>query len=293
MLKGINRVKIAMPILITAFLLVLLFLTLLATVHYSIESVNWGDFAFSIFYWISGRMTYFSLGMEMGELNAEVQMLEATISKYRKQIFKAKANKPVADKFNFKNLCSKVNAYIDKLDLELSSLSNKQSKRSQKRCNVIMKKREEAILYLDCLEKGETYKGKFNINNVKVKYDILDFGTCFSYGNKARNVGHKYKINVQGEGIKKSVPSFIWSVAMSFMSASLSIMTYGFTWMALMTFIIKLVLFLMGCYNGITLGRSVIETDKYNVLLNITEAIKETITEVEQEQGIKIDIPEN
>jgi hypothetical protein len=293
MLKGINRVKIAMPILITAFLLVLLFLTLLATVQYSIESVNWGDFAFSIFYWISGRMTYFSLGMEIGELNAEVQMLEATISKYRKQIFKAKANKPVADKFKQKNLCSKVNAYIDKLDLELSALSNKQSKRSQKRCNDIMKKREEAILYLDCLEKGEAYKGKFNINNVKVKYDILDFGTCFSYGNKARNIGHKYKINVQGEGIKKSVPSFIWSVAMSFMSASLSIMTYGFTWMALMTFIIKLVLFLMGCYNGITLGRSVIETDKYNVLLNITEAIKETITEVEQEQGIKIDTPEN
>jgi hypothetical protein len=151
-----------------------------------------------------------------------------------------------------------------------------------------MKKREEAILYLDCLEKGEAYKGKFNINNVKVRYDILDFGTCFSYGNKARNIGHKYKINVQGEGVKKSVPSFIWSVAMSFMSASLSIMTYGFTWMALMTFIIKLVLFLMGCYNGITLGRSVIETDKYNVLLNITEAIKETITEVEQEQGIEI-----
>ena len=63
--------------------------------------------------------------------------------------------------------------------------------------------------------------------------------------------------------------------------------------MALMTFVIKLTLFLMGCYNGITLGKSVIETDKYNVLLNITEAIKETITEVEQEQGIKIDTPEN
>lgn len=288
MLKGINRVKIVMPILITAFLLVLLFLTLLATVNYSIEYVNWGDFAFSIFYWISGRMTYFSLGNEIGELNAEVKMLEATISKYRKQIFKAKANKPVADKFKFKNLCSKVNAYIDKLDLELNKLSDKQSKKAQKKCNEIMKKREESILYLDCLEKGEIYKGKFNINNVRVKYDILDFGTCFSYGNKARDVGHKYKINVQGEGVKKSVPSFIWSVAMSFMSASLSIMTYGFTWMALMTFVIKLTLFLMGCYNGITLGKSVIETDKYNVLLNITEAIKETITEVEQEQGIEI-----
>ena len=118
MLKGINRVKIVMPILITVFLLVLLFLTLLATVHYSIESVNWGDFAFSIFYWISGRMTYFSLGMEIGELNAEVQMLEATISKYRKQIFKAKANKPVADKFNFKNLCSKISIFFSlKFDL--------------------------------------------------------------------------------------------------------------------------------------------------------------------------------
>lgn len=292
MLKGINRVKIVMPILITVFLLVLLFLTLLATVNYSIEYVNWGDFAFSIFYWISGRMTYFSLGMEIGEQNKEVQLLERTISKYRKQIFRAKVNKPIADKFKYKNTISKVNVYIDTLDLKLNKLSDKQSKKVQQKCNDLMRKREDALNFLDCYEKGQAYKGKFNINNVRVKYDILDFGTCFSYGNKARDVGHKYKINVQGEGIKKSVPSFIWSVAMSFMSASLSIMTYGFTWMALMTFIIKLTLFLMGCYNGITLGKSVIETDKYNVLLNITEAIKETITEVEHEQNIQIDFPD-
>ena len=75
---------------------------------------------------------------------------------------------------------------------------------------------------------------------------------------------------------------------MSFMSASISILQYGFTWTALVMFVIKLVLFLMGCYNGITLGKSVIEEDKYNVLLNISDAVKEVITEVEEETGIII-----
>lgn len=289
MLKGVNRVKIVMPVLITITLLILLFLTLLATVNYSITDVNWGDFFFSIFYWISGRMTYFPLGMELGEQNKEVKLLENTISKYRREIFKTKTNKLIADKFKYKNTLSKAHAYVNVLDLQLNKLSNRQNKKAKIKCDAIMEKREQVIDFIDKFERGEKYKGKFNIDNIRVKYDILDFGTCFSYGNDARGIGHRYKLNVQTEGIKKSVPSFIWSLFMSFMSASMSILQYGFTWTALIVFIIKLILFLMGCYNGITLGREVIEKDKYNVLLNITQDVKEVITEVESENNIIID----
>lgn len=291
-LKGINRTKIIMPILITVFLLILLFLTLLATVNYSIESINWGDLGFSLFYWISGRMTYFSLGVEIGETNPNVVLMENTIAKYRKRIFKTKTNKQVAEKFTRRNVSSKMNAYIDLIDLKLSKLSNKSSKRAIKKTNELMQERENAIEYLDCYENNKEYTGNFNINNIRVKYDVLDFGTCFSYGNKSRAKGHKYRINIQGEGVVKSVPSFVWSVIMSFMSASVSIITYGFTTLALITFVIKLLLFLMGCYNGITLGKNVIETEKYNVLLNITQEVKEIITEVEEETKLVIDTNE-
>lgn len=290
--KGINKTKIVMPVLITITLLALLFFTLLATVNYSIEQINWGDFLFSIFYWVSGRMTYFPLGIEIGEQNTDVKLLERTISKYRKEIFKTKTNKLIAEKFKFKNTLSKANAYVNVLDLELNKLSDKQNKKAVKRCDFIMRRREEVIDFIDKFERKEKYRGKFNIDNVRVKYDILDFGTCFSYGNDARALGHKYKINIHAEGVKKSVPAFLWSVFMSFMSATMSILQYGFTWTALVMFMIKLVLFLMGCYNGLTLGRTVIEEDKYNVLLNITEAVKEVITEVEQEQNIVIDVTE-
>ena len=290
--KTINRTKIVMPILITVTLLALLFFTLLATVDYSIETINWGDFLFSIFYWVSGRMTYFPLGMEIGEQNTEVKLLERTISKYRKEIFKTKTNKPISEKFKFKNTLSKANAYVNSLDLELNKLSDKQSSKAINKCNSLMKRREEVIDFIDKFEKGEKYRGKFNIDNVRVKYDILDFGTCFSYGNDARALGQKYKINVYADGAKKSMPAFIWSVFMSFMSATMSILQYGFTWTALVMFLIKLLLFLMGCHNGLTLGRTVIEEDKYNVLLNITEAVKEVITEVEHEQNIVIDVTE-
>lgn len=290
--KGVNKTKIVMPVLITITLLALLFFTLLATVNYSIEQINWGDFLFSIFYWVSGRMTYFPLGIEIGEQNTDVKLLERTISKYRKEIFKTKTNKLIAEKFKFKNTLSKANAYVNVLDLELNKLSDKQSKKAVKRCDFIMRRREEVIDFIDKFERHEKYRGKFNIDNVRVKYDILDFGTCFSYGNDARALGHKYKINIHAEGVKKSVPAFLWSVFMSFMSATMSILQYGFTWTALVMFMIKLVLFLMGCYNGLTLGRTVIEEDKYNVLLNITEAVKEVITEVEQEQNISIDVTE-
>jgi hypothetical protein len=288
MLKNINRAKIVMPLLITITLLILLFFTLLATVNYSVESVNWGDFFFSTFYWVSGRMIYFPLGVEIGEQNKEVKVLENTISSYRNAIYRSKTNKPIAEKFKFKNTLSKASAYLNLLDLQLNKLSDKQSSKAVKKCNLLFERREQVIDFIDKFEKKEKYRGKFNIDIIRVKYDILDFGTCFSYGNDTRAIGHKYKININNEGIKKSVPAFVWSLFMSFMSASISILQYGFTWTALVMFMIKLVLFLMGCYNGLTLGKSVIEEDKYNVLLNITEAVKEIITEVEQETGIII-----
>lgn len=292
MLRNINKVKLIMPILITVGLLVLLFLTLLAEVNYSIQDVNWGDFLFSIFYWVSGRVTYFPLGVELGEQNQEVKLLENTISKYRREIFKTKTNKLVDEKFKFKNTLAKTSAYINKLDVKINKLSDKTSKLSKKKLDKLYKKRELAIEFLDKFEKKEPYRGKFNINNVHVKYDILDFGTCFSYGNDQRRVGHKFKINVNSEGAIKSFPSFMFSTVFSFMSACVSILTYGFTWMALFTFIMKMILLLLGCYNGVTLGKDVIEHDKYNVLLNITEAVKEIITEVEDENNIVIDTQE-
>lgn len=292
MFKGINRLKIVMPVLITLALLILLFLTLLASVDYSLEEINWGDFAFSMFYWITGRMTYFPLGVEIGEQNKEVKLLENTISKYRREIYQTKMTKVVGDKFKYRNILSKANAYLDEIDIKLTKLSDKQSKRKAKKCDRLLQEREVIIDFIDKFENGVKYKGKFNINNVRVKYDVLDFGTCFSYGNEARKKGHKYRINVQTEGVKKSVPAFIWTILMSFMSASISYLQYGFTWMALFTFVIKLLLFLMGCFNGLTLGKSVIETDKYNVLLNITEEVKSVITEVEKEENIEIDVPE-
>ena len=292
MFKGINRLKIVMPVLITIALLILLFLTLLASVDYSIENVNWGDFAFSMFYWVTGRMTYFPLGVEIGEQNQEVKLLENTISKYRRLIFKTKMTKVVGEKFKFRNTLSKANAYLDEIDIKLTKYSDRQSKKQAKKCDRLLAERELVIDFIDKFENEKKYKGKFNINNVRVKYDVLDFGTCFSYGNEARKKGHKYRINIQTEGVKKSVPAFIWTILMSFMSASISYLQYGFTWMALFTFVIKLLLFLMGCFNGLTLGKSVIETDKYNVLLNIAEEVKSVITEVEKEENIVIDVVE-
>lgn len=290
MIKNINKTKLIMATFITIVLIAFLLLTLLATVDYRIESINWGDLGFSIFYWISGRMTYFPIGVEIGEQNSEVQLNERTLAKYRKDIYRAKINKQVAEKFEFRNKIAKTSAYLDLIDFKLNKYGNKQSKKIKKKCDKLLVERERVIEYLDCIENKKEYKGKFNISNVRgVKYDILDFGVCFSYGASARTKGHKYKINVEAEGIKSSIPSFIWSLFMSFMSASVSILTYGFTLTALITFIIKLLLFLMGCYKGITLGRSVIEINKNSVLINITEAVKEVINEIEQETGIVIE----
>lgn len=287
--RGINKLKVVMPALITVALLILLFLTLLASVDYDIVNFKWGDFAFSIFYWISGRVTYFPLGNDIGELNPDVKICENTISKYRKLIYQKKVNKLVSDKFKERNVVSKVSAYIDELDIKLNKLSDKQSKKKIDMCNKLLLKREQAMDYLDKFQKKQKYTGKFNPNNIRVKYDILDFGTCFSYGANNRLKGKKYRINIQTEGVSKSIPSFIWSISLSVLSATTSILSYGFTFEALYVFFIKLVLFLLGCFNGLTLGKSVIEENKYNVLLNITHEIKEVITEIEQEQNIIID----
>ena len=86
--------------------------------------------------------------------------------------------KVVGDKFKYRNILSKANAYLDEIDIKLTKLSDKQSKRKAQKCDRLLQEREVIIDFIDKFENGVKYKGKFNINNVRVKYDVLDFGTC-------------------------------------------------------------------------------------------------------------------
>lgn len=282
-IKDLNKTKLIISGMLTALVIGALFVTLLASVDFDFSKINWFDFAYSIMNWVMGRTIYFPVGTDLGEQNAEVKKLEATINKYRDCIFKKRVTKEISNKIDLYNKIAKMDAYIAYLDTKLSRCKGNKAIK-------FIEKKTEALDYLKSIQNPSIeYNGNFNIDTIKVDFDKIDMGTCFSFGIASRNKGTKYKINLNSEGIKKAIPSFTWTIVISLVNASLTFNSYGFSYQSLFTFFIKLVLFILGCYMGITLGKSIVEEDKYQVLLNICAKLKEVITDVEKDLNIKID----
>lgn len=281
--KDLNKTKLIISTILTVGVVLALFITLLATVEFDFTRINWFDFAYSIVNWIIGRTIYFPVGVDVGEQNPEVKKLEATINKYRDCIFKKRVTKEVSEKIDLHNKIAKIEAYIAYLDHKLE-------KTKKKRAAKYIAKKAEVLEYLKSVQDPSIkYEGKFNLDTIHIAYNKLDLGTCFSFGSATRNKSAKYKINLNYEGFKKATPSFVWTMLISIINASISFVGYGFSYQTLFTFIIKLVLFVLGCYGGITLGKSVVEEGKYQVLINICTKLKEIITDVEKDLNIVID----
>jgi hypothetical protein len=98
-------------------------------------------------------------------------------------------------------------------------------------------------------------------------------------------LGEKYTFDAGREGLSRSTMPFLVTMITSFFNASIVVMSYGFTWLSVYMFAHKVVMFSLGAFNGVKLGKEVILEDKYAVLLNITDRTKEIMTELEKELG--------
>jgi hypothetical protein len=269
----------------TFLIIAIMFVTMLATVDFDIRQINWFDFTFSIFNYVSARVIYFPVGMEMAEKQENIALLSTTINRYRNIIYKKKINKEFREKIEKYNKIAKATAYIDLIDNKLSTEKNK---------NKLMYWNDLKVKMLELmpyLEKGDLtkYEGSINIDSVRVKYDKLEFGNIFSFGIAIRRVGEKYEFNAGIEGVNRSYIQFIFTALISFLNASLVVLQYGFTVLSLYMFFYKIIMFMLGANYGIKIGKEVIIESKYVVMLNLADRTKEIITELEKELGVVLD----
>lgn len=265
-----KKSKIIVSVFFTIAIILTMVLTILMTLDFNFRNLNYVDFVFSIFLWCAGRMIYFPIGTDLGYKDVNVEKLVISINNYRDTIFKEKINKEFEKKIDAQNEIEKRLAYSNFLDYKLSV-----AKRKNKKFLKWKKKKEE---FLD--------NPQFNIKNIKIKYDKIDIATILAFGAKERTNGKKYKINVGQEGVNESILSFIFSVSFSLLSAISSVGQYGFTLMALFTFLLKLLSFAWGCFCGLKLGKKIITENKYAVLINLASKTNEFITEIHNEQHI-------
>jgi hypothetical protein len=174
---------------------------------------------------------------------------------------------------------------MDYVDNKLSSIKNK------KKLMYWNEKKMDLMNLMPLLEndKIDEYKGKINIDTIRIKYDKLEFSNIFSFGTTIRRVGEKYEFNPALEGLSKSYLQFFVTALTSFLNASLVVLEYGFTVLALYMFVFKIIMFGLGAYQGIKVGKEVIVENKYAVMLNLADRTKEIITELEKELNVVLD----
>jgi len=271
-------------LLLTSVLLLVMGVTMLMSVDFDITQINWFDFLYSLFNWIAGRVLYFPAGNEIGATDDNVVLMVNTINRYRNIIYKKKINKEFREKIDKYNRISKCNSYMDYIDSRLNSAKPKiVAKFSEIKLDL-----QDLISHLqkDTLKE---YKGKINIDSIRIKYDKLDFANIFAFGNATNTRINKYEFSPQAEGLRRSWFQFIFTVFISFFNAAIVVQQYGFTLLTLYMFIFKVVMFGLGCYNGLQLGYQVIVDNKYAVMLNLADRAKEMLTEIEVEKGINLD----
>lgn len=283
-IRAIDPTTRVATILLTLILIFVMGTTMLMSVDFDIQEINWFDFTYSLFNWVAGRVVYFPSGMQMGNADESVQLMVNTINRYRNIIYKKKINKEFREKIDKYNRISKCNAYMDLIDKKLNT-----AKASVvNRYTDIKIDLQELIGHIqnDTLDQ---YKGKINIDSIRVKYDKLEFANIFAFGNATNTRINKYEFSPQTEGLRRSWFQFLFTAVISFFNAAIVVQEYGFTMLTLYMFVFKLVMFGLGCWNGIQLGQQVIVENKYAVMLNLADRSKEILTEIEKEQGIILD----
>jgi hypothetical protein len=263
---------------------ILLVLNLLIEVNFDITQFNFYDLSFSMLNWVIGRATYFPIGFDVGMQQQDVLLVNNTLDKYRRLIFKHKMNKEFRLKLDHYNQISKAEAYMDLVDRKLmEKLSTNEIEKWETIKNDLQK-------LLDFLNgKIEKYEGEINLDAVDVKYDKTTFANMFSGGLGEPKVGEKFKLNATLRGIKYTLPQFLYALFMSVVNAIMVVSEYGFRMEALFFFFVKLLMFAWGCYLGYDMGRKVATEDKYQVLLNLSTLAKEIITDLEKEHNLILD----
>jgi hypothetical protein len=258
--------------------------TMLMSVDFDITQINWFDFMYSLFNWVAGRVVYFPAGTEMGNSDDNVLLMVNTINRYRNIIYKKKINKEFREKIDKYNRISKCNAYMDYVDTQLNSAKPKVvAKFSDIKLDL-----QDLIAHLQ-KDTLKDYKGKINIDSIPVKYDKLDFANIFAFGNATNTRINKYEFSPQAEGIRRSWFVFLFTAVISFFNAAVVVQEYGFTFLTLYMFLFKVVMFGLGCWNGLQLGYQVITENKYAVMLNLADRAKEILTEIETEKNVVLD----
>ena len=283
--KRVNKTTSFLTITITVLLIATMSATMLISVDFDLRQINWFDFSSSLFNWLIARVTYYSVGTQIGDGEEQIKLLSSTINRYRNIIYKKKINKEFRAKIEKHNRIAKCSAYMDYVDNKLSSVKNK------KRLMYWNEIKIDLMNLMPLLEsdKMSEYKGKINIDTIRVKYDKLEFANIFSFGTSIRRVGEKYEFNAGLEGITRSYVQFMVTALTSFLNASLVVLEYGFTVLALYMFVFKIIMFGLGAYQGIKVGKEVILESKYAVMLNLADRTKEIITELEKEMNVALD----
>lgn len=281
----LNRTRLVITTLLTTTILALMVLTLLVQVNFDIRFFDWFGFTFNITNFITGRTIYFPIGLDLEQQTEDFTLITNTLKKYRNLIIQKKISKEFRYKLEKHNTISKCEAYLDYLDYKLSN-----PKITIKKIDEIEKLRTEVSQYiLFANGKIEKYQGKFKIDSVRIKFDKTTFANMFNLGLGNRNVGQKYVSNVYLAGIKYTLPTFIFTTAMSFFNAIMVFSEYGVNAESIFMFTIRMLLFFYGCYEGVLTGRRAIKEEQYPVMLNLTTLAKEIITELEKELNIVID----
>jgi hypothetical protein len=283
-IRAISPQTGTMTILLTVLLVLVMGVTMLMSVDFNVAEVNWFDFLYSIFNWIAGRVLYFPAGNEIGNTDENVNLMVNTINRYRNIIYKKKINKEFREKIDKYNRISKCNAYMDHVDRKMNTAKRKVVEKYTK----IKLDLQELLAHIQN-DTIKEYKGKINIDSIRIEYDKLEFANIFAFGNGVNSRTKKYEFSPQAEGVRRSWFQFIFTAFISFFNAAIVVQQYGFTLLTLYMFIFKVVMFGLGCYNGLRLGYEVIVEDKYAVMLNLADRAKEILTEIEKEQNIILD----
>jgi hypothetical protein len=270
--------------LLTFLLIFVMGVTMLMSVNFDITQINWFDFIYSLFNWVAGRVVYFPAGNEMGNQEENVTLMVNTINRYRNIIYKKKINKEFREKIDKYNRIGKCNAYMDYVDNKLNTAKKKVVDKYTK-----IKLDLQDLLYHIQNDTIKDYKGHINIDSIRIDYDKLEFSNIFAFGNATNTRINKYEFSPQAEGLRRSWFTFLFTAIISFFNAAVVVQEYGFTLLTLYMFIFKVVMFGLGCYNGLQLGYQVIVDNKYAVMLNLADRAKEILTEIEKEQNIVLD----
>ena len=281
----VGRARVVITSLLTFLMVALMVFTLLLQVKFDITQFNWFEFTFSIINFIAGRGIYFPMGLDVGMAQPDYMLIANTLKKYRNLIIKKRVNKEFRERLKVHNQLSKCEAYLDILDNRLLS-----KKITDSEVLKIEAEKSDVLRYMDFLMgKVPEYNGALNLATLRVKYDYTTFDNMFAFGTGNRKAGSKYISHPYATGLKFSALPFIMTIFIAFANAVMVFGEYGVNTASILMFVIKLIMFAWGCYQGIQTGKRVVDEDKYPTILNLMSLGKEIITEIEIANNIVID----